>query len=1011
MTPLRPRRRALPALAALLSLTTAAGASALAGAGPAAAAPDAAPAAARPAVTAFGDGDYVVVLAEPPAATYDGGTAGIARTRPAAGQQLDTRSPAVQQYRSHLAQQQDGLLRAQGITATHRYTTAVNGFAARLTARQAARLSADRSVLSVQPDSVRTATTTVTPEFLGLTGPKGVWAGLGGRDDAGTGVVVGVLDTGITPESPFFRGSPVTKRSGSAPGDAYRTSDGGIDVVKGDGGTFHGTCQAGPTFPASTCDSKLVSAQYFGKAFLAANPLPTISPYETRSPRDGNSHGTHTASTATGQSVADLTIQGHSFGRATGMAPAAKLSVYKVLWATGTGSGSGYTSDIVEGIDAAVSDGVDVINYSIGGSSPDGPADAVEIGFLNAAASGIFVAASAGNDGPGASTVDKNAPWVTSVAASTVHDFSGTVRLGNGTLLRGESLFSEAVPSTPAVLSEDVPAAGSSAADAGICRLGSLRPAAVKGKVVVCDRGTVDRVEKSAAVAQAGGAAMVLANVSEGELDADVHSVPTVHVDVTARAAIRQYFAGAYQPTIALLPGDQTGLPPVPVPVVAGFSSRGPAVVNGGDLLKPDITAPGVNILAGIAPGPSGGALFGPESGTSMSSPHVAGLAALVLQAHPRWSPMTIKSAMMTTATDTRNADGTVSHDPFAQGAGFVAPRSFLDPGLVYDSGVRDWIAFLEGVGIDTGTGVAPVDPSDFNSPSIAVGGLAGVQTVTRTVTAISPGTYRAAISVPGVRATVSPSVLTFDAAGQTRTFTVTLRRGTAPLDQYATGSLTWRGAGTSVRSPVAVRPVAVAAPAQVTGTGRSGSATFDVVPGSTGPLDLTLSGLVAGQVERGSVTPGDLVLSPSGNASNKVYRLQVPPGSPHARFDLVAADPSDDMDLFVVDPTFSRLVGVSASGSASERVDLVDPAPGNYYVIVNGFAAQDGRSASFTLRDFAVPDRSLGNASVSPDPVQGRSGQAAPVTVSWKGLAADRPYLGVVTYAGSDVQTVVAIG
>jgi subtilisin family serine protease len=268
-----------------------------------------------------------------------------------------------------------------------------------------------------------------------------------------------------------------------------------------------------------------------------------------------------------------------------------------------------------------------------------------------AAANGVFVAASAGNSGPGASTVAHNSPWLTTVAASTHAVYEGTVELGDGEKYRGASISDSGLPQqTPIVLASAVGAAGVDGDEVALCAADSLDPAKVAGTIVVCDRGVYDRVAKSAEVKRAGGVGLVLANVTPGSLDADFHSVPTVHVDETAGAKIKAYVAEVTTATAALLPGDRTGLPATPTPVIAGFSSRGPAIANGGDVLKPDISAPGVSVLAAVAPGPNDGRTFNLLSGTSMSSPHIAGLAALVRQKHPSWSPMQVNSAMMTTA-------------------------------------------------------------------------------------------------------------------------------------------------------------------------------------------------------------------------------------------------------------------------------------------------------------------------------------------------------------------------
>jgi subtilisin family serine protease len=499
-----------------------------------------------------------------------------------------------------------------------------------------------------------------------------------------------------------------------------------------------------------------------------------------------------------------------------------------------------------------------------------------------------------------------------------------------------------------------------------------------------------------------------MTNPTSNSLNADNHSVPTVHVQNTHRAAIHAYAATAGA-TIALLVGDQTGAAPTPLPVVAGFSSRGPDLTSTGDLVKPDISAPGVDIVAAVAPGPHGGNNFEPISGTSMSSPHIAGLAALILGKRPEWSPAAVKSAMMTTATDTKTEAGARNTNPFDQGAGFVQPRRFLEPGLVYDADVVDWIGYLEGTGVDTGTGVPAIDPSDVNVPSIGIGSLAGTQTVTRRVTATKGGTYRATIRVPGIQATVTPSVLRL-AKGQTAAFTVKFTRKTAALDTYATGFLTWASGSTGVRSPIAIQPVALAAPEEVSGTGASGTTSYDVTAGTTGSIDLSVSGLTAGDVTTDSVAIGALNPVPGGDAANKVYEVEVPEGTTLARFDEVAEDAGDDLDMFVFDADFN-FVAQSATGSASERVDLPEPAAGTYFVLVNGFSSTDGAPAGFSLRTFTVGSAAAGNLTATPDPLPGTLGQPSTVTLSWSGLTAGTPYLGTVGYAGSDARTIVSIG
>jgi subtilisin family serine protease len=233
-------------------------------------------------------------------------------------------------------------------------------------------------------------------------------------------------------------------------------------------------------------------------------------------------------------------------------------------------------------------------------------------------------------------------------------------------------------------------------------------------------------------------------------------------------------------------------------------------------------------VLAAISPDRLGaGRAFDFLSGTSMASPHVAGLAALFKTKYPTWSPMAIKSALMTTAYNLKGAGGSSAADPFAQGAGHVDPSRMFNPALVYDASDDDWLGVLEGLGVDTGIDVDPIDPSDYNQASMAAGDVLVSQTVTREVTALTPGLYRATANVPGFRAVVTPSILSFTAPGQTQTFRVTLTRTNAAFGSFATGFLTWNGANTTVRSPIAVRPSQLAASAaRVEGDSQAGQFT-----------------------------------------------------------------------------------------------------------------------------------------------------------------------------------------
>jgi hypothetical protein len=966
-------------------------------------------------------GLYIVQLADVPASSYEGTVAGYAATRPQDGGKLDVNNADVGRYRSYLrTKHATAATKARSVQKVYDYTLSFNGFAARMPASSAAALAQSSGVVSVTKDELRTADTVSTPAFLGLTKPGGLWDQLGGpgRKGAGKDIVIGVIDSGIWPESASF---------------AALTNPGPVTG-------FSGICQAGHDASSTTCNNKLIGARWYdaglgGDAAILAN-----NPGEFLSARDMDGHGSHTASTAGGNYNTPVVINGNSLGNASGMAPNARIAAYKALWHNATGA-SGSTADIVQAIDDATSDGVDVINFSVSGSRTTN-VDPVEVAFLFAADAGIFVSASAGNDGPTSSTVAHNSPWLTTVAAGT-HDraFQATVTLGNGATYTGAGLGA-AVPASPVVLSTNGALPGASATSARLCFSrtwdpahpeGALDPAKVAGKIVVCDRGTNDRVDKSRAVQEAGGVGMILANTSPNSLNADFHFVPTVHVSDTDGAAIKAYVSGTANPTASFAAGHVVN--GVEAPRVASFSSRGPALAVDGDLLKPDIMAPGVDVLAAVSPVTHEGRNFDFESGTSMAAPHIAGIAALIKQAHKNWGPMKIKSAMMTTASTLDNKGNPITTDTggpagaFDYGSGQVTPNSAVDPGLVYNSRFRDWIRYLCGSGQLAATGSScttygSADPSNLNTPNIAIGQLAGSQTVTRTVTDVSPGNrkYRVAIeSPPGVSVSVVPSVVKFD-GDHRASYKVTFKRTTAAFGQYSFGALTWSDGKHSVRSQLAVRPVGTAAPGELAGTGVSGSTNYSVTAGFSGTLTSSVAGLVP-------ATENDATLSsPSGGSfptgspvagpHTAKFTVTVPAGTTLARFATFDSDVAagTDLDLFVYQAGTASLVGSSAGASAQEQVDLPDPAAGSYDVYVDLFALAPGATQQLIKQfTWALGTTAAGNLTVSPASAPAQVGQPVALTVAWTGLTAGSRYLGRVSYSdgtsalGSTLVTVTA--
>jgi len=995
---------------------------------------------------------YIVQLAAEPVASYTGNVAGYAATQPTLGSRLNVRSAAAVSYGKYLEQQQLQVAQVVGnAPVIARYKTVFNGFAAQLTQAEVAALRANPLVVSVTPDEARKLETISTARFLELTAPGGLWSQMvGGLPVKGEDIIIGIVDSGIWPENPTY--------ADRVDANGTPTFSGGTLAYGPPPAGWSGSCQAGEGGaegfnPAVHCNNKLIGAQFFNAGFKANRPATgTNSKHWTEfySPRDSvagatghGGHGSHTSSTAGGNAGPLVSIGGISLGAtAAGMAPRARIASYKVCFTyvnpsatDGSGSqNSCYTSDSVAAIDKAVADGVHVINFSISGSQTS-VNDPVEQAFLRASNAGVFVAASAGNSGP-ANAVAHISPWLTTVAAST-HDRApvGTVTLGNGASYSGASFSPYALPQTSVIRAED---AGLPGADANLNLCFSspnqLDPAKVAGKVVVCTRGVNARVDKSLAVMNAGGVGMVLVDTANG-LVADVHSVPTVHVSAADGAAIKTY-AQAAGATAAI---SQFNMASKPAPIMASFSSRGP---NMGDpnILKPDLTAPGVDVIAAVTADLTqaqrdavANGSFVPQAdwasyqGTSMSSPHVAGLGALLRQAHPTWSPAAIKSALMTTAYSTLN-DGLAGAQngqlPWAQGAGHVAPNKAFDPGLVYDAGRVDWIRYQCKVNraavsnADCTTHGTLDETYNLNLPSITVGSVQGFTTVTRRVTNVgsAPATYTASVSLPagGFTAQVSPSTLSL-APGETKSFTVKFTNAGAAENVWTFGALTWTDGSHVVRSPVSLRAgKAISSPIETTGTTVSGTRILAVKTGFSGRMGLAKGGMKAVTLSpevtltAGTESSNSLrtkCIAGVDTANVKVYPVSIPAGTIVARFELRNADTgvpgADDFDLMLLSPT--NVATYSGNDASNEAVQVLNPAAGNYKVCVVAYGSYgpgaNGSSMRHKLSSWVVTTGDASSSLNVAGPSSVTAGGTASVGVAWSGLATGGRYLGGVQF------------
>ena len=950
--------------------------------------------------SSYSDGRYIVTFVDDPAAAYDGYQSGFAATKPRAGEKLNPNSAAVKSWRAHLTSKHDAALAKVGASKIYDYTVTNNGVAADLTGAQAAALAKSQGIVGLELDKMSKLDTTLSPAFLGLSAAGGLWSQLGGQGNAGKGIVVGIIDSGIWPESASFANDQV----GAPPAE------------------WHGECVAGIQFKANLCGNKLVGARFYVNGFGKTN----IAVADFLSPRDGSGHGSHTASTAAGNAGVSMTIDGKTIGTGSGMAPEAHVAAYKVCWEGKKDIPAGcFNSDSVAAINDAILDGVDVLNYSIGGSSESTVLDSVAQAFRGASNAGVFAANSAGNSGPGESTLDHPAPWVTTVAAATFRKAYGVVQLGNGARYLGASTTDPLPIPAPLITSIAGKLGNAAAGDANLCIDGTLDPAKVGGKIVVCTRGVNARIDKSFEVKRAGGVGMVLVNNGPNSLNGDYHAVPSVHLDdvdpdgagplLSPADAVAAYAATAGA-TAAIVGPNGPELAAAPdVPEITTFSSRGPSTTTGGDILKPDIAAPGNDVIAAVAPPTNHGRDFDFMSGTSMSSPHIAGIGALMKQLHPTWLPSEIKSALMTSAVDTKT-----TKSPFAQGAGFVNPNGAANPGLVYPTLPNEYRSYMISLGVQFNppfNTLPPISASNLNQASIAIGQLAGTETVTRRVKNVgtSKEMYKPTASVPGFDIRVKPTQINLS-PGEEATFTVTFTRTTAPLGAWATGSLTWTGSVHTVRSPIALQPVAVSAPGDVSVAapfGANGSQQYQVTAGFTGTLDTSVAGLVGVTPDSASVTTGAFdINNPVADGSSTIEYLQpVPGGAKVARFSLDAVDDNADLDLFVYveTPTGLAFVDLSASGAADEQVTLVAPAEGTYHVFVNGFATPGG-STAYGLSRFVVPDSAAGNLTVT-DNVSVSIASPVTLTLTWTGLDTGKRWLGVVSYGNSDDITIVSIG
>ena len=892
----------------------------------------------------------VVKLKDDSLASYDGGVAGLPATNPrvTGARKLDPSSANSAKYLRYL----DGRLsafesrtkgRSPDAKVTRRLDVVVGGVALVLPAEDVAKVAADPAVEAVFVDRLEQPQTEVTPQFIGA---PAAWAQAGGQENAGEGAIVGVLDTGIWPEHPSLSDPDPSGKAYTAP----RPTTNGVARK----------CQfGGPTAGDApfTCNNKLIGAYRFMSTYAAVVGL---EPGEFTTARDDDGHGTHTATTAAGNAGVAASIFGVPRGVVSGIAPRAHVIAYKVCGAAGC-----FSSDSAAAVKQAILDDVDAINFSIsGGSNPYN--DAVSLAFLDAYNAGVFVAASAGNSGPGADTTDHREPWVTTVAAST----GPRAFVGSTTLTSSDgATTTESGTTLTAALSTPAPVVSAASVGDPFCINGTA-DGAFAGKVVVCQRGGgPGRVQKGFNVLQRGAVGMILFNQSAAvtDLETDNHFLPTVHVQFAQGQALLAFLAAHPGVTATITDGAAA---PAQGDVMASFSSRGGAGQSLG-VSKPDITAPGVQILAGhtplsvdLATGPQG-ELFQAIAGTSMSSPHVAGAGTMLASLHPDWTPGQIHSAIMTTAkTAVVKEDGVTPTDAFDDGSGRVDLAAARNPLFTIDETGANYVAAKDRL-------------YAANYPSLYVPALSGSLTVNRTLKSVTGSSreYKVSVSAPrDLRVRVSSTEFTLR-PGASRTLAITVDGRDVPLGETRFATVTFRSGTRTFTFPVTV--VRRQGPVEVTKTCAPGTVAKDAT--TTCTVTMTNQSATDAAVTLRDDVPSNLRVTPGSvvggtSVRNRVTATTTIPAKLPPHVAVAQVDPATTpaggylpLSLFGIAPipgtsdeTISNFTvpAFTVAGVSYTRIGLVS----NGYVVLGG-----GTQADVQFVNTALPNRARPNNIVAP--------------------------------------------
>lgn len=913
---------------------------------------------------------YLIFLHDAPLATYDGRDGRYPATSPAhTGHKLDEHSPAVQVYASYLADQRTAVLQmataalGRPIEPLIQFGVVANGLGVELTAEEAAVLAALPTIAHIAPEPVYELHTDGGPAHIGA---ADLWSHptLATR---GEGVLVGLFDTGIDPTNPSF---------------AAISADGYTHVNPLGAGNYRGICDPNqtmtetetiigpvggilphdPTFP---CNDKLIGVWGYG--------------WSDASPRDRNGHGSHTASTVVGNPVQSAVVAAPTLNlgiNISGVAPRASLIAYDVC----QDNGACFGFAIIMAQNQAILDGVDVVNFSAGGRAATNPwGDPLAQTWLAMREAGIFVAVSAGNNGPELGTVGSPAdlPWVTSVAAAS-HPRRFEKRLilhnsaGERVTLTGESLTTALPNNTPVVIAADYEGYGT-AEESRLCAPSAFAPATFTGALVVCAHGRYPRLLKGQTVLDGGGVGMIMTHeYGVGGLLIGPHRLPTILLDETASVAlytfISETIAAETGPVLGQLTSFQVVRPPEFGDLTAPFSSRGPNAGAGlANVLAPKLTAPGRNIIAALGQGPLGDGgtpSFGVLSGTSMSSPHVAGAAVLLRALHPTWSPAQIESALMSTAVPTLLDDAQTPATPFDEGAGRIDVLAAAQAGLVLDIPAGAFTAANPELG---------GDPRQLNLAGLVDGACIGQCVWTRIVQSVATQPVVWQASLEGVAGSVSPAQFTLQ-PGQSQTLIITAEVALPEGWQFGAVRLVPDTAAISpTHLPLAAFSLASNLPTAVTLLAHELTGT--VVLTGLEAITITegmvmIQGLVRGEMTHTLLEQDSTRSNPYDDLTRVwVVTTTVPTATARLVVELVQTS-ARDLDLFVgvgLVPTATAEISRSATAEALEAITLLNPEPGVYWVLVQNWLASKPRQPdTVQLAVAAVPITETGNLAIA---------------------------------------------